>query len=957
MSPVSCFARPRLVAVATLILLLTALPAAAETLTVSAAVSVGAHRLVPTDQGDRLTVEGFGSLLVPGAPRLPARIFPIAVPPGAEVTGVRYETGQPVILDGTYAVVPVPVPGVIGPEDEQVIARAQQEYDANYAAIYGSDDVYPAAPATLVRTAGYRKYNLADVQVMPFAYRPQSGQIVYYPDITVHVDYVVPPQPQQVLVDNLVATEAVARDLILNYEEAATWYPSGRAGRGLHDYVIITLDSLVDAVAPLANWESAKGRTVEVVTTTWIASNYTGYDLAAKMRAFLREKYPSSEWGIENVLLVGHWDDVPMRLTWQDEGYGRPETDLYYAELSMPDNMSWDADGDHRWGEDSDPIDFYSEVNVGRLPWSDPAIVQSMCEKAANYEQNEDPGYKQNILLLGAYFWSDTDNAVLMEAKVDQPWMDGWTMTRMYEKSSGWYSDYDCDYPLQHSNVMAVWPQNRYAFVNWAGHGSPTSAHVCGLGSEAFIEAADADDLNLDYPSIIFADACSNADTDHENIAQVMMRYAAVGFLGSNKVAYGMHDWAGPEDGSSQSLDYYFTTYITSGECTQGAAHQQALRNLYTMNGWYYPRLETFEWGALFGNPNLSIVASARLLLRFPLGRPQYLPVAQPTTLTVEILAGLENYVPGTATLHYRYDGGEFLTAPLEPVGGDLYEATLLPPSCDATPEYYVTAEGDGGTLVQAPSGAPDAVYVAGVGTFVAHAASYLDADPGWPHDGQWAFGQPTGAGGVSHGYPDPTAGATGDFVYGVNLTGDYGVTPGGPYWLTWGPIDLSGVSDARLTFQRWLNSDYQPYVQASVEISFDGSTWAELWANGNHEITAEAWELMQYDIADIADGQPLVYFRWGYKIGAAAWAYSGWNLDDIEVWGLTCSMAYAPGDLNCDFTVDNFDIGAFVLAVTNPDAYAAAFPDCNRMLADINGDGAVNNFDIGPFTDLLTGE
>jgi hypothetical protein len=43
-------------------------------------------------------------------------------------------------------------------------------------------------------------------------------------------------------------------------------------------------------------------------------------------------------------------------------------------------------------------------------------------------------------------------------------------------------------------------------------------------------------------------------------------------------------------------------------------------------------------------------------------------------------------------------------------------------------------------------------------------------------------------------------------------------------------------------------------------------------------------------------------------------------------------------------------------VALTDPAGYAAAWPDCDRMLADCNGDGEVNAFDIDPFVELLTG-
>jgi hypothetical protein len=70
----------------------------------------------------------------------------------------------------------------------------------------------------------------------------------------------------------------------------------------------------------------------------------------------------------------------------------------------------------------------------------------------------------------------------------------------------------------------------------------------------------------------------------------------------------------------------------------------------------------------------------------------------------------------------------------------------------------------------------------------------------------------------------------------------------------------------------------------------------------------------------------------------------------------LTTLTPYVPGDLNCDGAVNTFDIDPFVLALTDPAAYQAQHPTCNRMLADINGDGVVNAFDIDPFVLVLTG-
>ena len=67
---------------------------------------------------------------------------------------------------------------------------------------------------------------------------------------------------------------------------------------------------------------------------------------------------------------------------------------------------------------------------------------------------------------------------------------------------------------------------------------------------------------------------------------------------------------------------------------------------------------------------------------------------------------------------------------------------------------------------------------------------------------------------------------------------------------------------------------------------------------------------------------------------------------------------AHAPaGDMNLDGVVDAGDVGPFVLALTDPDAYLDQFGvDQATMngLGDINGDGAFDTGDVAPFVELL---
>lgn len=77
--------------------------------------------------------------------------------------------------------------------------------------------------------------------------------------------------------------------------------------------------------------------------------------------------------------------------------------------------------------------------------------------------------------------------------------------------------------------------------------------------------------------------------------------------------------------------------------------------------------------------------------------------------------------------------------------------------------------------------------------------------------------------------------------------------------------------------------------------------------------------------------------------------AVMGWL---VESAGIT--PGHPAGDMNCDAAVDGADINPFVTALTNPAAYAAAYPDCHRANADFNGDGQVDFQDITPFTALF---
>jgi hypothetical protein len=162
-----------------------------------------------------------------------------------------------------------------------------------------------------------------------------------------------------------------------------------------------------------------------------------------------------------------------------------------------------------------------------------------------------------------------------------------------------------------------------------------------------------------------------------------------------------------------------------------------------------------------------------------------------------------------------------------------------------------------------------------------------LDRDPCWPASGEWAFGQPAGQGGIEFGNPDPNQGYTGSKVIGANLMGDYSVAVGGPYYLIAGSFNCNDYNNIILRFARWLNTDEPAYVECKIEAS-NGGLWTTVWNHtARNEITDDHWRIMEYDVSSVADGRNAVYIRWSYRILPWAFPYSGWNIDDIEFWGI----------------------------------------------------------------------
>ncbi|MBN2563772.1 MAG: hypothetical protein JXQ75_22875, partial [Phycisphaerae bacterium] len=223
------------------------------------------------------------------------------------------------------------------------------------------------------------------------------------------------------------------------------------------------------------------------------------------------------------------------------------------------------------------------------------------------------------------------------------------------------------------------------------------------------------------------------------------------------------------------------------------------------------------------------------LYISFPSGLPEYLTPDVATPFDVQITDGEESYVPGTGTLHYRYDGGTYLTSALTHVSGNIYEATLPPATCDDTPEFYISAEGNLGSTVYSPADAPSTVYSAIVGALATILDDNFETDQGWVAEnlgadsGDWQRGVPVNDPGWSYD-PASDSDGSGQCFLTQNETGNTDIDDGAVR-LTSPTIDMSGGGIT-------ISYDYYLYLtnddgtdRLLVEINNDGGTgsWTEI--------------------------------------------------------------------------------------------------------------------------------
>ena len=614
---------------------------------------------VDTDNGQRINLEDYDFLRKPGMPMLPEKRLLLALPPDTIIKSFSADTYDTIELLGIYDIVKCPNLQLLDQINDKQIIEIDDDVNVE------SDNTFPIENIRLICSGSLRKYSYISVGICPFSYNQKSGKLEYYSKITIRLNLDSSLDDNtHLLTDNSV--DSYASVLFDNYQDIQPLFESYETNQNMnrqtYDYVIITSSDLVDAIvsSDFISWKNTLGYSIKIVSIEDVEiASQSGFDLSQKIRNFLREYY--SIWNIEYVLLVGDIATIPMRYCYPDptnhlNTAGNPggsggdvPTDIYYADLSYDDSVSWDLDGDGYYGEyGQDAPDFLAEVYVGRIPTNVESRISYALNKLVLFEQDTG-SWKNNALHAGAFWYFDNEDHTGMGVydgatclnEIEQDLMANWTVSHYSEQ--GGLAPSSFSWPaLSHTSFTTDWRTGQYCIVNWGAHGWSDGAarkvwsYDDGDGVPESNEISwpyfigVSSNIDDDYPSFVFAISCVINYPEPNSWGNIGIDFltkpgygASIGVVAATRITYGASNWI-ENKGGAESLCYEFSHYLINGPsgpepagdamydskffCTTnyGFDHYTEYWNMYNFNLYGDPSLvrEGIEPNVLCGDAN-----------------------------------------------------------------------------------------------------------------------------------------------------------------------------------------------------------------------------------------------------------------------------------------------------------------------------------------------------------------
>jgi hypothetical protein len=356
--------------------------------------------VVGADTFTTLDVDGGGLLGAAGTPGLPVAGHLVAVPAGARIQAR-------IVATETYELSPgrlLPVPSDrAGPLLADPVAYSRPGWIPVGTRARGATILTTAGgagPTVMIgTTAVMAGQTVVPIAVVPVAHDPVSGRLVAARRVEVELVFAATTPPPAVPRNRAPLNSALA-DQVLGLADPRE---VGTPGDSPGTWVVVCRDGIVAThLEPLVAWRARQGYHVETIISTGTATS------------------------IKNQLQVLYDDPLlppPWFIVLAGDTYGTYAVPTWHEDLS-----DYDGEGDHEYTT-LDGDDILADAHVGRLSFSDLAMLDRIVAKITAYETN--PPTDQTTWYTSACLLGDPVDSGITTVWVNQ-WLKGQLLANGY---------------------------------------------------------------------------------------------------------------------------------------------------------------------------------------------------------------------------------------------------------------------------------------------------------------------------------------------------------------------------------------------------------------------------------------------------------------------------------------------------------------------------------------------
>jgi len=381
------------------------------------------------------------------------------------------------------------------------------------------------------------------------------------------------------------------------------------------NYIILTSKDLSQSAQLFYDLRKSDFK-VSIVTIENIGSNKP-----VEIKKYLKDHFNSGY-----LLILGSEDKIPrpdmypssLNHSISHTLPGLTETDFYYSLLK--ENIDKDEDGFP--GElFDDRISINPDLIVGRIPFDDNNTISKIFSNEVSFVENP----PQKAVLTSSFIAFPGE--IYQDAKIFNG--DGARFSELvkgilscdtvtlYEKNGSFPSVFDCDLPLNKENFYDAIKDA--GLVAWESHGSSGSAFSewwddknkngfpdDGFQFQPFISKDDQFSAN----GIFFSGSCLN-ENGKDNLGKTVLLKGGIVFIGSTEISFTPSYFSLPDDGGTESIEYYFLKNLIQGE-TVGRSLYSSFQ--YYFNNLLWKNLEDPVEGSLMNIYDLNIYGDPAII-------------------------------------------------------------------------------------------------------------------------------------------------------------------------------------------------------------------------------------------------------------------------------------------------------------------------------------------------------